>query len=75
MILLILHNSTTSWAGAAKITEHQATAVTSKVFSKKKLENSGETKTPKGDKYEENLSGPILAIISVQDSSTGPAGL
>lgn len=53
MILLILHNSITSWAGAAKITEHQATAVTPKVFSKKKLENSGETKTPKGDKYEE----------------------
>lgn len=52
MILLILHNSITSWAGAAKITEHQATAVTPKVFSKKKLENSGETKTPKGDKYE-----------------------
>lgn len=74
MILLILHDSITSWAGPAKITAHQATTVTLKVFSKEKLENSGKTKTPKGDKYEEKPPGPIFAIVSTQDCSTGPAG-
>lgn len=67
MILLILRDSIASWAGAAKITTHQATTVTLQVFYKEKLENSGKTKTPKGDKYEEKLPGPVFAITSTQD--------
>lgn len=74
MILLILHDSITDWAGTAKITTHQATTVTLWVFSKEKLENSGKTKTPKGDEYEEKLPGPVFAITSTQDSPSGPAG-
>lgn len=74
MILLILRDSIASWAGAAKITTHQATTVTLQVFYKEKLENSGKTKTPKGDKYEEKLPGPVLAITSTQDYSICPAG-
>lgn len=54
MILLILHDSIASWAGAAKVTTaHQVTTVTLQDFYEEKLENSGKTKTPKGDKYEE----------------------
>lgn len=74
MIVLTLHDSITSWAGAAKITTHQATTVILQIFSKEKLVNSGKTKTPKGDKYEEKLPGSICANTSTQDSSTSPAG-
>lgn len=38
MILLTLHDSITSWAGAAKITTHQATTVILQVFSKEKFQ-------------------------------------
>lgn len=67
MILLILHNSITSWAGAAKITTHQATTVTPQVSSKEKLENSQRWQVWR------EVSWPYLCYT--WDPSTGPAGL
>lgn len=60
MIFLILQDSITSWAGAAKITAHQAvTTVTLQVFSKEKLENSGKTNSQRWQVWRE-ASWPYL---------------
>lgn len=67
MILLILHNSITSWAGAAKTAAHQATTVTLQVSSKEQLKNSQRWQVWR------EVSWPYLCYT--WDPSTGPAGL
>lgn len=76
MIFLILCDYTARRAGAAKISMYQAINVMLKFFCKEKLENSGKTKTEKmASKYEGKLSGPMLAVLSNQGSSSGMAQL